>query len=204
MRKRLEDSGLKLRRDVVAGMSKGGWAGFYLGAEVPDGPDAIAIFAAGKDPRYKAAPPMPKTLSVLVGTGETDPNYPQAQLAVGYFRQGGASVSYEEWLGHGHTYMASPKVVDWLHVESLKDRTAELSAYALIWAPGSEAPCLNQVTHSLPKSGEVGRIVFPSHLLASPDTQSSIPLAKGNLYASLLLPWRPLSSNPSRRNSTPS
>ena len=131
VRKLLEQDGLKLRRDMVAGMSKGGWASFYLAAEVPDGPDAIAIFAAGKDPRYKKAPPMPKALSVMVGTGETDPNYPQAQLAVGFFREGGAGrVTYEEWLGKGHTYMASPRVVDWLQVESLKDRPAELTAYA--------------------------------------------------------------------------
>jgi hypothetical protein len=130
VRRELEEAGLNLRRNVVAGMSKGGWAGFYIGAERPEGPDAIAIFAAGKDPRWGEAEPLRKSPAILVGTGETDPNYPQAQLAVEFFRQAGSQVNYEEWLGKGHTFAASPRVLAWLEVESLKDRPDELHRYA--------------------------------------------------------------------------
>lgn len=43
IRSKLEKAGLRLRRNVVAGMSKGGWTAFYIARNEPSGPHAIAI-----------------------------------------------------------------------------------------------------------------------------------------------------------------
>jgi len=121
--------GITPSRVVVAGMSKGGWTAFHAGTTVPDGPDAIAIFAAGKDAQVqKAHAPIPPTLAVLIGTGETDPNYPRSQLAVNFFKEAGARVSYEEWLGHGHTWRNTRRVAQWMEVEAIHGNFDELES----------------------------------------------------------------------------
>lgn len=130
VRAELEKHGLKLDRNVVAGMSKGGWASFYIAAQPRDGLHAVGIFAAGKDPNVKKVPSLKgRGLSVLVGTGETDPNYPQAQLAVDVLKAAGAVVFYEEWTGEGHTYHRDGRVRDWLDVEARRSDPAELRSY---------------------------------------------------------------------------
>ncbi|MDX1679369.1 MAG: hypothetical protein R3242_01450 [Akkermansiaceae bacterium] len=117
----LDKRGWKFSTRVVGGMSRGGWASFHVGATAKDGPDGIVIFAAGKDPGYPLPPVKRKQpSSVLIGAGETDPNYPHAQLACSFFNKAGAQVTYEEWLGHGHTYGASPRVLAWLDVQAAK------------------------------------------------------------------------------------
>ena len=104
VRAELEAQGLKLDRNVVAGMSKGGWMGFYIAAEPRDGLHAVGIFAAGKDPNLKSVPSLKgRGLSVLVRTGETDPNFPQAQLAVQVLKKTKTTMFYQEWLGESHT-----------------------------------------------------------------------------------------------------
>jgi len=130
VRGELEARGLKLDRNIVAGMSKGGWMGFYIGAEPREGLHAVAIFAAGKDPNSQARPSLQGPgLSVLIGSGETDPNFPQAQLALQVFKAAGARVSYEEWLGEGHTYHRRGRVRDWLDVELRRSDAPGLRAF---------------------------------------------------------------------------
>ena len=132
VRAELESRGLKLERNVVAGMSKGGWMAFYIAEKVRDGLDAVAIFAAGKDPNMKSVESWEgRGMSVLVGTGETDPNFPQAQLAVQVFKAAGARVTYEEWLGEGHTYRRGGRVRHWLDVEARRSDPAELKAFCV-------------------------------------------------------------------------
>jgi len=127
VRKELESEGLKLDRNIVAGMSKGGWMSFYVAAEPRESLHAVGIFAAGKDPNMKSTKSLKgRNLSVLIGTGETDPNYPQAQLAVKVLKEAGAQVFYEEWLGEGHTYHRGGRVRHWLDVESRRSDPAEL------------------------------------------------------------------------------
>jgi hypothetical protein len=72
---------------------------------------------------------MGRELSILVGTGETDPNFPQAQLAVQLFRAAGAAVCYEEWPGEGHTYHRDGRVRDWLDVEARRADELELRTF---------------------------------------------------------------------------
>ncbi|MGI9241045.1 MAG: alpha/beta hydrolase-fold protein, partial [Verrucomicrobiales bacterium] len=130
VREALEAMGLKLDRNVVAGMSKGGWMSFYIASEVRQDLHAVGIFAAGKDPNVKELPSLAGSdLSVLVGTGETDPNFPQAQLAVQVLESAGATVCYEEWLGEGHTYHRDGRVRDWLDVEARRSDGAELRQF---------------------------------------------------------------------------
>lgn len=130
VRAELEARGLELDRNVVAGMSKGGWMSFYITSEPREGLAAVGIFAAGKDPNVRSLPDLHgRELSVLVGVGETDPNFPQAQLAVTAFKQAGAQVCYEEWPGEGHTYHRDGRVRDWLDVEARRSDPAELQQF---------------------------------------------------------------------------
>ena len=130
LRAELEARGLKLERNLVAGMSKGGWMSFYIAAKPREQLHAAGIFAAGKDPNLGAVPSLEgRGLSVLVGTGETDPNFPQAQLAVRSLREAGAQVFYEEWLGEGHTYHRDGRVRNWLDVETRRDDPERLVAF---------------------------------------------------------------------------
>ena len=130
VREQLEANGLRLDRNVVAGMSKGGWMAFYIAAKPRVGLHAVGIFAAGKDPNLREVPSLEgRGLSVLVGSGETDPNFPQAQLAVNVLRKAGAAVFYEEWSGQGHTYRRDRRVRAWLDVEGMRADPAQLERF---------------------------------------------------------------------------
>lgn len=130
VRQELETQRVKLDRNLVAGMSKGGWMSFYIAAKAREGLHAVGIFAAGKDPNTKEVDNLEgQGLSVLVGTGETDPNFPQAQLAVKILKAAGATVFYEEWLGEGHTYHSDGRVRHWLDVESRRTQAEELRRF---------------------------------------------------------------------------
>ena len=79
---------LKVSRRTVSGVSKGGWMAYYMSLEPLEGLHGTAIIAAGQ--HKGGIPPLKKNLdhlAVFVGTGETDSNYPHAQMAVNFFNQ---------------------------------------------------------------------------------------------------------------------
>ena len=110
---------LKVSRRMVSGVSKGGWMAYYMSLEPLEGLHGTAIIAAGQ--HKGGIPPLKKNLdhlAVFVGTGETDSNYPHAQMAVNFFNQSQIhSFCYEEWLEKGHVSITSPRVMEWLMVQ---------------------------------------------------------------------------------------
>lgn len=112
---------------IVSGVSKGGWLAFEMSIEHPQGLNGVVIVAAGALPHEKRFPKLDKSaLSVLVCTGETDTNYPFAQMAEGYYQKCGLSdYSYEEWLTLGHVNSISTRVNEWLDVQAKKRESRE-------------------------------------------------------------------------------
>lgn len=107
---------------VVSGVSKGGWLAFEMSVDSLRGLDGVVIVAAGILPRVQKIPNLKQSqLSVLVCTGETDVNYPFAQMAEAYYQKSGLKdYSYEEWLTRGHVSHISSRVNEWLNVLSKK------------------------------------------------------------------------------------
>ena len=110
---------------IVSGVSKGGWLAFDMSVEQPAGVDGVIIVAAGRSPREKRTLDFKhSTLSVLVCTGETDSNYPFAQMAESFYRKCGLDdYCYEEWLTKGHVSQVSERVVEWLNVQAKKEES---------------------------------------------------------------------------------
>lgn len=113
---------VKVSRRVVSGVSKGGWMAYYMSLEPLEGLHGTGIIAAGM--HQGGVPPIKSKLdhlAVLVGTGETDSNYPHAQMAVDFFKKCKIhSFCYEEWLEEGHVSIASPRVLEWLRVQGMR------------------------------------------------------------------------------------
>ena len=118
----------KIGQRVVSGVSKGGWMAFFMSLESPKGLDGTVIIAAGRETSAEKAPDMQRSnLSVMVATGETDPNYPYAQLADPFFKKAKLrDYTYEEWLGEGHISTISPRVQEWLNVMAKRSEPKEV------------------------------------------------------------------------------
>ncbi|MEM7386424.1 MAG: hypothetical protein AAF514_15900 [Verrucomicrobiota bacterium] len=89
-RRELEERGHVFGRNLVSGFSKGGWMSFYIGSEAHEDLHGVAIFGGGRDPNARTPSDFKhRDFAVLVGTGETDANFPNAQMAWRYFRKAG-------------------------------------------------------------------------------------------------------------------
>ncbi len=110
---------VKISRRIVSGVSKGGWMAYYMSLEPLEGLHGTGIIAAGM--HQGGVEPIKSQLdhlAVFVGTGETDSNYPHAQMAVDFFKKSKIhSFCYEEWLEEGHVSIASPRTLEWLKVQ---------------------------------------------------------------------------------------
>lgn len=123
---------LKLNRRILSGVSKGGWLAFFSTFYPPNELHGVAIIAAGQLRGDEL--PIERNaehLAVFVGTGETDSNYPHAQMSIAFFRKSKiASLCYEEWLREGHVSMISPRVNEWLDVQAKRGESSKsLSDY---------------------------------------------------------------------------
>jgi len=118
---------LKVGRRIVSGVSKGGWLAVYLSVNPPAGLHGVGIIAAGRSTSAKYDKVgKAKDLAVFVGTGETDSNFPYAQLAIPYFKEYKVeSLCYEEWLGAGHVSIISPRVIEWLDIQAKKGESVQ-------------------------------------------------------------------------------
>lgn len=112
---------------IVSGVSKGGWLAFETSLEHPQGLNGVVIVAAGALPHEKRFPKLGKSaMPVLVCTGETDVNYPFAQMAEGYYQTCGLpEYTYEEWLTLGHVNSISERVNEWLDVQAKRRESKE-------------------------------------------------------------------------------
>ncbi len=123
---------LKVGKRLLSGVSKGGWLAFDISLNPPDGLHGIGIIAAGKYTRNHTNKEFKGSkLAIFIGTGETDSNYPHAQLAIPFYKKHGVeSLCYEEWLREGHVSKISPRVNDWLNVQAKRSgNTKDLSLY---------------------------------------------------------------------------
>lgn len=106
-------------RIFMAGVSKGGWTTAMLGERQLPLLAGFIVLAAGR-PTGTAAPPQPGALhgkAVYIGAGETDPNLIHAVRAREIYRRGGATVTFEEYMGVGHHMPPDPKHLKaWLAV----------------------------------------------------------------------------------------
>jgi hypothetical protein len=107
---------------IISGVSKGGWLAFGMSVEPPKDLDGVVIVAAGMYPREQRTPNFKGSkLAILVCTGETDSNYPFAQMAGAYYKKYKLEdYCYEEWLTKGHISAVSPRVIEWLNVQAKK------------------------------------------------------------------------------------
>ena len=113
-------TGVKIQQRILSGVSKGGWMAFFTALAPPKDLHGVAIIAAGQ---VRGDEPLVKKnashLAVFIGTGETDSNYPHAQMAFPFFHKSKIhSLCYEEWLRKGHVSIISPKLTEWLDVQS--------------------------------------------------------------------------------------
>lgn len=118
---------LKIGTRILSGVSKGGWLAFHTSLDPPKDLDGVAIIAAGKNNEVKFEPKLKnRKLAILVGTGETDSNFPYAQLAIPFYKKAPVeSLCYEEWLREGHVSKISPKVNEWLDVQARRHGSPE-------------------------------------------------------------------------------
>lgn len=119
--------GLSIGIRILSGVSKGGWLAFHTTLIPPKELHGIAIIAAGKYHQVDFPPNLHnRKLAVFVGTGETDSNYPYAQIAIPYYKKATVeSLCYEEWPREGHVSIISPRVNEWLDVQAQRHNSPE-------------------------------------------------------------------------------
>jgi hypothetical protein len=145
-------------RAYVGGFSKGGWfAAEFAEVYMRDFAGAY-ILGAGKSHRRVRNPVAfgPVKKPVYIGIGQLDPNFIYAVRAVEQFRNLGGNVTFDEFLGAGHTMPAGSAdgsaFANWFAVEAAKGGggSAALGATLTKWSGGlrdrlaGEAPALER------------------------------------------------------------
>lgn len=155
---------LKVGRRILSGVSKGGWLAFDMSINPPEGLHGVGIIAAGNYTRQGTKVDFKGSkLAIFVGTGETDSNYPHAQLAIPFYKKHRVeSLFYEEWLREGHVSKISPRVNEWLDVQAKRGGSAEeLGAYC--------SEIVNKKLEDLKSiESDIDRYVALRHLMNSP------------------------------------
>ena len=90
------------KRIFLGGISKGGWTTSFVGERELKNLAGFIVLLAG---RQRGAVPGSQAMTgfpVYLGAGQTDPNLLSAAHAAAFYRNCGASVSFEEFAGIGH------------------------------------------------------------------------------------------------------
>jgi len=130
---------LDTRQLFIGGFSMGGFMGSSIGECTASIWAGMAICGAGrgggggvKDPQGFRGKP------VFAGAGEKCPYHAGAQKAADYYKAQGADVTFETWLGKGHTVDTKSKVFsDWMWASGpLKQVMADLAEAKALQAAG--------------------------------------------------------------------
>ncbi|MGB9594886.1 MAG: hypothetical protein ACPL7B_01285 [Candidatus Poribacteria bacterium] len=105
----------------IGGYSMGGYMTSMLGEQLLDRLAGLIILGAGRWTIERFAP-LPKSIRgkpIFIGVGQADTTHqPRAKIAANIYVGWGADVTYEEWLGVGHsintTEFPSKKLLPWL------------------------------------------------------------------------------------------
>ena len=108
-------------RVYLGGVSKGGWATSLLGETELPRLAGLIILLAGRSYPFATAPggTAYRGKPIYLGDGETDNNMRSARQATTFFQRQGAQVTFEEYLGLGHTMpQEAPRLRTWLLTQS--------------------------------------------------------------------------------------
>jgi dienelactone hydrolase len=106
-------------RCYMGGFSRGGNNSFLTSIRPPPDLAGIAMFAGGVPSGFRFDPDKryPRPFHVLLGLGEWDSNFWAGHIAHRFFQSRGATVTYDEWLNHGHgSIELSRRVLDWFEL----------------------------------------------------------------------------------------
>ncbi len=126
------------KRCYVGGFSKGGWFGSEF-AETHMGTDFAGayILGAGKrSPDRRKTKRISGKKPVYIGVGQMDENYIYGVNAIKHFKELGAHVTYDEYLGVGHRMPAklSESFRQWFAIEAARPRFDPVREEAKDWS----------------------------------------------------------------------
>jgi predicted esterase len=110
---------INTEQSYVTGFSRGGWISNAIADARPKDLGGAAILGAGKSPMHAGLNgKVTRPLAVLVGIGEFDVNFGPSQEAVSYFNGIGATVTYAEFAGVGHSLTFTPRFLSWFAIQT--------------------------------------------------------------------------------------
>ncbi len=136
----------------LAGLSKGGWLVSLMGEIDASNVAGMAIQLAGRARRNDPLESRGALADrwIYVGAGELDPNNMPARQAAGFYRMGGADVTFEEYPEIGHQPpIRAPRLTAWFEALRMRRYRDRESGQRLIsWYNETLGAAMN--THDLP------------------------------------------------------
>jgi len=179
---------LDTRQLFIGGFSMGGFMGSSIGECTASIWAGMAICGAGrgggggvKDPQGFRGKP------VFAGAGEKCPYHAGAQKAAEYYKAQGADVTFETWLGKGHTVDTKSKVFsDWMWASGpLKQAMADVAEAKALQAAGrlGQAYAKFSQAAAVPGSHEACKEAAAAAATIAKDAEAQLAAADGAVGA---------------------